>query len=77
VYIVSGRYYAPTYSDIVNFFTQLGLEISSDKQENMDYTWIKTTKSETNIGITPGIGLEIGFGPNLGFIISGRPSVSI
>jgi hypothetical protein len=72
VVAMSGRYYMSTYSEIIKFFTQLGVEISSDKQEHMDSTWIKTTTSETNTGITPGIGIEIGFGPNLGLIISGR-----
>lgn len=70
---VSGRYYMSTYSEIVDFFVQLGVEMSFDKKESMSATFLtKTTTSDTNIGITPGIGIEIGFGPSLGFIISGR-----
>ena len=72
VIALSSRFYKPTYSETVKFFGQVGVEVSSDKKESMDGTWVKTTSSKTNIGITPGVGIEFGIGPDVGFIISGR-----
>jgi opacity protein-like surface antigen len=71
-FIVSTRYYIPTYSQIIYFFGQVGIEISSDKKDSFTPSFSVQTTSKTNTGITPGLGIEFGLGPNLGFVISGR-----
>jgi opacity protein-like surface antigen len=71
-FIISSRYYIPTYSKMVNFFGQVGIEISSDKVDSFTPSFAVQTTSETNTGITPGLGVEFGLGPSLGFVISGR-----
>jgi opacity protein-like surface antigen len=71
-FIVSSRYYIPTYSEKINFFGQVGIEISSDRIDSFTPSFAVQTTSETNTGITPGLGIEFSLGPSLGFVISGR-----
>jgi hypothetical protein len=70
--VLGGRYYIPTYSQYSKFFSQIGVEASFDEKESMNTGFIKTSKTETNIGVTPGVGWQIGVGPDLRFVIAAR-----
>lgn len=72
--VLSGRYYVQTYSDVTRFYLQAGVEVSFDEVESIvtPFPLVKTATRETNIGVTPGFGWEIGLGPNLGLILGGR-----
>ena len=73
IVVIGSRYYMMTHSDLIKFFIQAGVEVSSDKQEVKNtLTGITTSTSRTTTGITPGLGFELCFGPNIGMIISGR-----
>jgi len=41
----------------IKLYGQLGLELSFDDKDTMDYFFRKQSNSEVNFGITPGIGL--------------------
>jgi hypothetical protein len=56
---VGGRYYVPASGSNVDVFVEAGLELSFDHYDTAWFPGWKYSKSELNIGITPGAGIEI------------------
>ncbi len=62
---VGGRYYIPTHDAKIDIFVEAGLEFSFDKAEAAvvepfpPFNTVRASESDLNIGITPGIGIEV------------------
>ena len=72
---VGGRYYLPTSGGNVNVFVEAGLEFSFDKQDVAVPVFffggaLKSSRSDLNLGITPGVGIEVPLS-NEGLFIGG------
>jgi opacity protein-like surface antigen len=70
---VSARYYFPI-SDQLKVFAQAGVETSNDYKEYYTYFpfLFKQSKSEVNIGISPGAGVEFSINPQVSVFMLGR-----
>lgn len=71
---VSARYYFPL-SDQLKVFAQAGVETSNDyKEYYIAYTpfLVKQSKSEVNIGVSPGAGVEFYINPQVSLFMLGR-----
>ncbi len=62
---LGGRYYIPTSGSNIDVFVEAGLEFSFDKAEAVVPAFppffgaVKSSESDFNIGITPGVGIEV------------------
>ncbi len=56
---VGGRYYIPTHDAKIDIFVEAGLEFSFDDEEVFVPGLGKASSSDLNIGLTPGIGIEV------------------
>lgn len=59
-FIISARYYVPIVEKL-RVFGQAGLETSIDSYDS----WANQKKSEVNVGITPGVGVEFFVNPKV------------
>lgn len=62
--VLSARYYVPLFGEQLKGFGQAGVELSFDSFDNMD-VFGKHSKTEANLGLTPGAGVEYFFNPQL------------
>ncbi len=70
-FTVSGRYYLPVI-DQLRVFAQAGLETSIDDFDYIDEFGRKHSKSEVNLGISPGVGVDFLINPNVSVFALGR-----
>jgi len=70
-FTVSGRYYFPIVNRL-KAFAQVGLETSIDSFDYVDGFGNKRSKSEVNLGITPGGGIEFFINRNASIFALGR-----
>ncbi len=70
-FTVSGRYYFPVI-DRLKVFAQAGLEMSIDNFDYVDVFGDKHSKSEVNLGISPGVGVDYLINRNLSVFAVGR-----
>jgi hypothetical protein len=59
---LGGRYYVPMSGSPVDIFLEAGLEISFDSVDTavpIFFPAFKTTQNDLNVGISPGIGIEV------------------
>ncbi len=69
--VISARYYFPI-SEPFRLFAQAGLETSFDSFDELTAFGFKQSKSEVNLGITPGGGAELFVNPNMSVFALGR-----
>ena len=61
---IGARYYFPV-ADQLKLFAQAGVETSLDKKDTFDLFMGKHSKSEVNLGITPGAGVDFSISPEV------------
>jgi len=72
---VSARYYFPI-NDRLKAFAQAGIETSFDSSDNYDpFFGTKHSKSEVNIGLSPGGGIEFFVAPQISIFALGKAHI--
>jgi hypothetical protein len=68
---VGGRYFFPA-GENMNLFGEAALEVSFDDAEYVDVLGVKHSETDTNWGVTPGIGAEYFINSNTSLFALGR-----
>ena len=70
--LASGRYFIPTGDNKMKVYAQGGLELSFDKAEAAVtvpfFGTVKSSASDTNLGLVAGAGLELKINPQMSFV---------